>query len=149
MENIYQRIQDSLVRRFKGLFPDYDIVCEEIPRPENAPPLEDYIFLDIIPVANETVSRHHTDRRILIDAAIHSKAETNAGYRAIGAVVDAAIRPVLQIGDRAITIPDMGIKIVDRVLHCTFTLAFRDSTEAEAPFPLMEELAVSSHIERA
>lgn len=146
--NIYQIIQDSLVKLFKGLYPDFDVVCEEIPIPANGPPIEDYIFLDLIPVSNETAGPYHTDRRVLVDVAIHTKAESNAAYRAMGAEIDAAVRPVFRFGERAITIPDVSLKIVDQVLHCTFTIAFRDSVEAAAPYPIMGELDIAAHVER-
>ena len=41
---------------------------------------------------------------------------------------------------RAVTIPDLAFNIVDKVLHATFTLAFRDSIEEPEAPPLMAEL---------
>ena len=48
--------------------------------------------------------------------------------------LDAAFRPVLYVADRAITINDAEMQIVDEVLHYIFTLAFADAfTEEEHP----------------
>ena len=98
---IFESIKDSLIHLFKGLYPAFDITCEELPRTrENGgtPAVEDYIFLDIIPAGNETRGPHQTD---------------------------------------------VSFRIVDKVLHCTFTLAFTDSgPEPESP-PLMEELSAN------
>ena len=61
--------------------------------------------------------------------------------------VDDLIRPVFRFEDggeaRAITVPDVACKVVGRVLHCTFTLAFRDSIQEPPPLPYMETLDTS------
>ena len=58
--------------------------------------------------------------------------------------LDDLLRPVFRFTDkgeaRAVTIPDLAFNIVDKVLHATFTLAFRDSIEEPEAPPLMEEL---------
>lgn len=147
---IFESIKDSLIHLFKGLYPAFDITCEELPRTrENGgtPAVEDYIFLDIIPAGNETRGPHQTDRRVLVDVALHAKPETNGVYLQMIQEVDAALRPVFRFEDggeaRAVTLPDVSFRIVDKVLHCTFTLAFTDSgPEPESP-PLMEELSAN------
>lgn len=142
---IFESIKESLVGLFKGLYPAFD----EIPKTQNdapEPDIEDYIFLDIVPTANTTASATHTDRRVLVDAALHTASESNAEYLRMGQEVDGAVRPVFRFTDggeaRAITVPEVSLKVVDRVLHCTFTLSFRDSIEEPPQPPLMEELDV-------
>ena len=58
--------------------------------------------------------------------------------------LDDLLRPVFRFTDkgeaRAVTIPDLAFNIVDKVLHATFTLAFRDSIEEPEALPLMAEL---------
>ena len=147
---IFESIKESLVGLFKGLYPAFDVFCEEIPKTQNdatEPDIEDYIFLDSVPAANTTASAAHTDRRVLVDAAIHTASESNAEYLRIGQEVDGAVRPVFRFTDggeaRAITVTDVSLKVVDRVLHCTFTLAFRDSIQEPPPLPYMETLDTS------
>ena len=130
---IYTSIKSSLITLFKGLYPTFDVFCEDIAKTQNEEPepdLEDYVFLDIIPTGNTTVGPYHTDRRVLVDAALHTKSESNDGYLAMTQELDSALRPVFRFEDggeaRAITVQDLTFKVVERVLHCTFTLAFRE-----------------------
>lgn len=78
---IYQSIKLAMVGLFKGKYPAFDVFCEEIAKTQNdepEPDLEDYIFLDIIPAGSTTVDAEHTDRRVLVDASIHTRSESNA-----------------------------------------------------------------------
>ena len=113
---IYQSIKLAMVSLFKGKYPAYDVFCEEIAKTQNdepEPDLEDYIFLDIIPAGSATVDAEHTDRRVLVDASIHTRSESNADYLTISQEVDDLIRPVFRFEDggeaRAITVPDVAI----------------------------------------
>lgn len=140
---VYQSIKLAMVSLFKGKYPAFDVFCEEIAKTQNdepEPDLEDYIFLDIIPAGNSTVDAEHTDRRVLMDISIHTRSERNADYLSISQEVDDLLRPVFCFEDggeaRAITVPDVEYKVVDRVLHCTFILAFRDSVQEPPPLPL-------------
>lgn len=144
---IYQSIKVSLIALFKGLYPAFDVFGEEIARTKDdgqQPELEDYVFLDILPTGNTTLGQYHTDRRVLVDAAVHTAEETNDGYLTMAQEIDSALRPVFRFEDggeaRAVTVADTAFRIVDRVLHCTFTLSFRDSVEELEQPPVMEEL---------
>ena len=81
------------------------------------PKLEDYIYLDIIPSGNQPAGRGYTDRSILVDAAIHTKGESNLEYLQISQELDDLLRPVFRFTDkgeaRAVTIPDLAFNIVD------------------------------------
>lgn len=143
---IYESIKNSLIALFKGRWPAFDVFCEAIDKTQEngQAELEDYIYLDIIPSGNQPAGRGYTDRSILVDAAIHTKSESNREYLQISQALDELLLPVFRFTDkgdaRAITITDLAFKTVDKVLHATFTLSFRDSIEElEAP-PLMEEL---------
>lgn len=144
---IFQSIKGSLVSLFKGLYPAFDVFCEEIPKTQSdepEPDLVNYVFLDIIPTGNETIGLYHTDRRVLVDVSLHTESESNGQYLTMAQEVDDALRPVFRFEDggeaRAITVPDVSFKVVDKVLHCSFTLAFRDSTQEPEQPPVMEEL---------
>lgn len=96
------------------------------------------------PPATSPQGRGYTDRSILVDAALHTKGESNLEYLQISQELDDLLRPVFRFTDkgeaRAVTIPDLAFNIVDKVLHATFTLAFRDSIEEPEAPPLMAEL---------
>ena len=134
---IYEAIRSSLIALLKGCWPAFDVFGEGIDKTQEAgrAELEDYIYLDIIPSGNQPAGRGYTDRSILVDAALHTKGESN---------LDDLLRPVFRFTDkgeaRAVTIPDLAFNIVDKVLHATFTLAFRDSIEEPEAPPLMAEL---------
>ena len=143
---IYEAIRSSLIALLKGRWPAFDVFGEEIDKTQEAgrAELEDYIYLDIIPSGNRPVGRGYTDRSILVDAAIHTRGESSRAYLQISQALDELLLPVFRFTDkgdsRAVTITDLAFNIVDKVLHATFTLSFRDSiTEPEAP-PLIEEL---------
>lgn len=143
MNNVFEEIRTSLVRAFKGLFSAYDVFCEEIQRTDSADETaaaEDWIYIDMRPVVNQTVNRWHTDRRIFVDVAIHTASEKNKAYYAIIPAVDSLIRPYFCFGNRAITVGNINFEIVDRALHAAFTLSFRDSSPEPEPQPFMQEL---------
>lgn len=143
---IYESIKNSLIALFKGRWPAFDVFGEEINKTQEdgRAELEDYVYLDIIPSGNQTAGRGYTDRSILVDVAIHTKGESNLEYLQISQELDDLLRPVFRFTDkdeaRAVTIPDLAFKTVDKVLHATFTLSFRDSIEEPEAQPLMEEL---------
>ena len=142
---IYEAIRSSLITLLKGRWPAFDVFCESIDKTQESgqAELEDYIYLDIIPSGNQPAGRGYTDRSILVDTAIHTKGESNREYLQISQELDDLLRPVFRFTDkgetRAVTLPDLAFNIVDRVLHATFTLSFRDSIEEpEAPMLIKE-----------
>ena len=66
-------------------------------------------------------------------------------YEAVD-TLDAALMPVLTIGDRHITVQKTSSRIVDEVLHYSFTLDFADAMPGEE-YELMEELAINGQRE--
>lgn len=139
-------IKTALLKLFKQHYLTFDVYCEDIVKTEgekSASDPDNWIFLDIIPTGNVTANEYHTDRSVLIDASIHTKAEKNADYLAMAQEIDTMIRPVFRFGTRAITVQNVEFKTVDKVLHGIFTLAFRD-TVAEPELPgYMETLDTS------
>lgn len=143
MENVFEEIRTALVKAFKGLFSAYDVFCEEIQRTDSADEtaaVDNWIYIDMRPVVNQTINRWHTDRQVFVDVAIHTASEKNKAYYAIIPAVDGLIRPYFCFADRAITVADVGFRIEDKVLHATFTLSFRDSSPEPEPQPFMQEL---------
>ena len=66
-------------------------------------------------------------------------------YEAVD-TLDAALLPVLTIGDRHITVQETSSRIVDEVLHYSFTLDFADAMPGEE-YELMEEIAINGQKE--
>ncbi len=66
-------------------------------------------------------------------------------YEAVD-TLDTAFMPVLTIGDRHITVQETSSRIVDEVLHYSFTLDFADAMPGEE-YELMEELAINGQKE--
>ena len=66
-------------------------------------------------------------------------------YEAVD-TLDTAFMPVLTIGDRHITVQETSSRIVDEVLHYSFTLDFADAMSGEE-YELMEELAINGQRE--
>lgn len=66
-------------------------------------------------------------------------------YEAVD-TLDTAFMPVLTIGDRHITVQETSSRIVDEVLHYSFTLDFADAMPGEE-YELMEEIAINGQKE--
>nr|DAN69805.1 MAG TPA: hypothetical protein [Caudoviricetes sp.] len=66
-------------------------------------------------------------------------------YEAVD-TLDTAFMPVFTIGDRHITVQETSSRIVDEVLHYSFTLDFADAMPGEE-YELMEELAINGQKE--
>ncbi len=143
MENIFITIKNSFIRLLKELDPLVDVFTEEIKKTEDVEQeldIETYYFIDIIPTGSTTVDRYFTDRSIFVDIAYHDKSESNALYLEKSDQLDKKIRPVLQFGDRFITINNASSKTVDHILHYSLTLNFRDCREETEEYELMNEL---------
>ena len=60
--------------------------------------------------------------------------------------LDAVLMPVFTIGDRHIMVQETSSRIVDEVLHYSFTLDFADAMPSEE-YELMEELTINGQKE--
>lgn len=142
MSNGYSQIKDAIVRAIKTKLPDMDVSSEYFAKTDygGQSDINDYIYVGLTPVSRTTTSACHTRHSVVIDLAAHTASERNADYWALADTIDHAIRPVIRWDDRAITVPNVTYKIVDRILYCTFTLTFWDSEEAVEQYPLAETL---------
>lgn len=147
-------IRDTLIRLLKDRYPAFTVTGEELPRTRgegDKGDVEDYIFLDIIPTGNATWGTHQTERRVLIDIAVHTRSELNRDYLQMAQELDSVLRPVFWFEDggevRALTVPELSFRTVDKMLHCTFTLAFSDSDHERSGLPLMEDLVATTNID--
>ena len=149
--SVYQSIKNSLVAELKALYPNFDVFSEEISKTDSdnaESDIENYFFIDIVPVSNQTFSEYHTQRSLVIDIAGHTEKESNEEYLNMAEAIDHKIRPVFHFGDRAITIHNSKSSIVDKVMHYTFELSFMDTVHEIADGTLMGELDISTN-ERA
>ena len=142
MSNVYHQIKDALVWALKTALPDMDVTSEHLAKTDygGSSDITNYIYISLTPVSRETVSAYHTRHSVVIDLAVHTAREDNAGYWALADTIDHSLRPVIRWGDRAITVPSVDYKIVDRILHCTFTLSYIDSADVQEQYPLAETL---------
>ena len=146
MDNPLIQIKDALIKLLKGLDPEVDVFFEEIKSTDEEHGLtekETYYFVDIIPNINDTVDQYFTDKGVLVDIAYHEKNESNTAYLIKAEALDGVIRPVFSFGDRHITIPKLNSKVVDHVLHCSFSVIFRQARVVKNEFQRMGELEVA------
>lgn len=140
---IYSIIKKSLVSLIKSEYPDIDVFAEEISKTDEeneAQDISNYFFIDFVPVGCTTVDLYTTAYSILVDIVCCLESEKNADYMAVSHKLDSVIRPVFCFEDRAITIYSADMKIVDRLLHYSFSLNFHYQTKDLPILPLMEEV---------
>lgn len=146
MGNPLVQIKEALLKLLNTLDPDVDVFFEEIKSTDEEHGLKTegtYYFVEIIPNINDTVDKFFTDMGVLVDVAYHERHESNTAYLIKAAQLDGIIRPVFSFGNRHITIPGMGVKVTDHVLHCSFTIFFRQAEEAADEYQKMGELEVA------
>lgn len=146
MANVYQAIKNSVIRQLKALYPDMDVTSEEIAKTDyedDELDIEDYIFIEIIPVGSQTLGMTMTHRTVMVTLTAHTASESNVGYLQMAEDIDSALRPVLRFEERAITIENSSFRIVDRLLSYTFTLRFYDGVPEDETLPYIGELELS------
>lgn len=116
----------------------------------NADAKKGYFHVEIAP-KKHTVDRVIYERSLDIELELvlppdaRGRIDRTKLYEAVD-TLDAALMPVLTIGDRHITVQETSSRIVDEVLHYSFTLDFADAMPSEE-FELMEELAINGQRE--
>ncbi len=146
MDNPLVQIRDAVIKLLKGLDPEVDVFFEEIKSTDEEHGIaekETYYFVDIIPNINDTVDGYFTDKGVLVDIAYHERNESNTAYLIKAEELDGAIRPVLSFGDRHITVSGLSSRVTDHVLHCSFSVIFRQARVAVNGFQKMGELEVA------
>ena len=116
----------------------------------NADAKQGYFHVDIAP-KKRTVDRVIYEREIdvimelVLPPDARGRIDRTKLYEAVD-TLDAVLMPVLTIGDRHITVQETSSRIVDEVLHYSFTLDFADAMPDEE-YELMEELAINGQKE--
>lgn len=143
MATVYHCIKNRLLALLKGRWPDRHNFAEEIPRTqgdEGQPPILDYFFLDIVPTGMTTMDKERSQLSVLVDIIAHTAAESNSEYLELADEIDKLIRPVFSFEAGAVTIPDASSRVVDRMLHYTFTLRFIVRRAPTETYDFMETL---------
>lgn len=151
-QNPYGEIQDAMARQLDAVYAPVPVYFEAIAQAgdgEETEQVGDYIFVDIVPAGLETIGPYRTDMSVLIDIAFHKKNATNREYRELAVEIDLLFRPVFRFGGRAITVHNASPKIVDKVLHYSFTIRWipNYTIPVEEGLQLMGGLAATITIE--
>mgnify|MGYP000892461202 CR=1 FL=1 len=112
----------------------------------NADSQKGYFHVEIAPkkrMVDPTIYERALD--ISIELVLPSDARGRIDRTKLYEAVD-TLMPVLVIGDRHITVQETSSRIVDEVLHYSFTLDFADAMPGEE-YELMEELAINGQRE--
>lgn len=101
----------------------------------------------LLPLTHATAAAgQHTDRSLLADIQFRdSDFTTNEVNYEMLERIDAAIRPVIKVGNRSLKIESATMEVTDHVGHYKCYLTFTDiSNQADGlePTPLMEELGL-------
>lgn len=116
----------------------------------NADAKQGYFHIEIAPkkrMVDPTIYERALDISIelVLPPDARGRIDRTKLYEAVD-TLDAALMPVLTIGDRHITVQETSSRIVDEVLHYSFTLDFADAMPGEE-YELMEELAINGQRE--
>ena len=140
----YRSLKSRLTAILKETFPGYKVHFDNVEK-SDAP----YFYVELTPLKNRTFDGDgiYHDRSIDVDIQLvlaedsHGRVDRIALYDD-SLALDRAIRPVLQIEDRAITVLDADIKVHDDILHYGFSLSFTDAEMEQVEYELMEELTL-------
>lgn len=141
----YRSLKARLTAILKEIFPGYKVHFDNVEK-SDAP----YFYVEMTPLKNKTFDGDgiYHDRAIDIDIQLilpedrHGRVDRIVLYDD-SLELDKAIRPVLQIEDRFITIDEADIKVHDDILHYMFTLAFTDAEMDQMEYELMQELTLN------
>lgn len=135
-------LKEAITTLLKTKYPDMKVHFDNVQK-KDAP----YFYVEMQPLA-DTVDDTYTDRTIQIDiTAVLAEDEFGNIKRVelydIADTLDAAIRPVLLVDDRAITVLHAEETIHDDVLHYIFNLDFTDAFEHKETYELMNEIILN------
>lgn len=148
MQGVFDIIQDALAQQLDGLFNSIPVWFDEaLGTGDGETPEQDgdFIFVDILIPGLTTQGPQRTEVGTLVDIALYKKNADRREYRKLTEKIDKQFRPVFHFGDRAITVNTGEPKIVEGVLHYSFSFRFiPDCGEALEPGePVMGDLILS------
>ena len=98
-----------------------------------------YFYVELTPHRSRTFDAIISERSIEIDVMYFGGEDAQGNVKRselydVAEILDTLFRPVFFVEDRAITINEAQYRIVDEILHFTFSLDFADAvTEEETP----------------
>ncbi|MEE3404790.1 MAG: hypothetical protein VZR73_11975 [Acutalibacteraceae bacterium] len=141
----YRSLKARLTAILKETFPGYKVHFDNVEK-SDAP----YFYVEMTPLKNRAFDGDgiYHDRSIDIDIQLVLAEDSYGRVDRIALYddsleLDKAIRPVLQIEDRAITVLDSDIKVHDDILHYVFSLSFTDAEMEQVEYELMKELELN------
>ena len=141
----YRSLKARLTAILKETFPGYKVHFDNVEK-SDAP----YFYVEMTPLKNRAFDGDgiYHDRSIDIDIQLVLAEDSYGRVDRIALyddslALDRAIRPVLQIEDRAITVLDADIKVHDDILHYVFSLSFTDAEMEQVEYELMKELELN------
>ncbi len=137
-------VQNSLIKLLKSEYPTMDVFTEIIAVTDDnnaRAATENYFYIDLTPTGLENFGAHQSQVTLLVDISAHLKTESKKDYLVLSKKIDSMVRPVLRFEDRAITINNAEIRVVDNILHYIFTFSFlAGELPDESGIELMENL---------
>lgn len=104
-----------------------------------------YFYVEFTAIHHTPLDEAYTEKLLQIDVTYcpNDKREVKrADLFAMADELDRALRPVLQVKDRALTLQDIEITVHDDVLHYIFNLDFADAFESEETHEPMKEMTM-------
>lgn len=136
-------IKKAFTALLKQNYPEYAVHFDNVEK-RDVP----YFYVEMQPLIH-TVDRVYSERTIQVDITFipdedrYGRVDRTVLYD-VADTLDALIRPVFYVEDRAITVLDAETTIHDEVLHYIFNLEFADYREANRlTEDLMEELQLT------
>lgn len=114
-------IQKAISKKLNSKYNNYYIYVEEVKQGLKRPSF----FINIMPISTDNFVAYQ-DKLINIDIMYFSKNETNAENLDMINLLEDLFKMTLEINDRVITIKSLNFKVVDDILHCSFSLDFTD-----------------------
>lgn len=139
-------IKAAITAKLKTKYPNCKVHFDNVEK-SDAP----YFYVEFTTSIHQTIDETYSDRTIQVDVTyIHPKDAKGRVDRSavfdVGDALDTLFRPVLQVGDRYITILSAETTMIDDVLHYIFDLQFTDAwTDEEVGYirgELMQSLGL-------
>jgi hypothetical protein len=117
-------IQNSIGKKLDSKFSDYYIYTEDVKNGKKTPSF----FINTMPVITDNFISYK-EKLINIDIMYFSENETNEENLNMTNMLEDLFRNYLELKDRIITILSLNFRVIDNILHCNFSLNFKDAGE--------------------
>lgn len=115
-------IQKAIGKKLDSKFNTHYIYTEQVKQGLKRPSF----FVNIMPISTNNYVAYK-DKLINVDIMYFSKNETSTENLEMINLLEDLFKMLLTIQDRKITIESLNFKVVDNILHCIFSLDFKDA----------------------